>query len=131
MDIVASFSYLKKQLPISADNGQLSITMSYDEFMTVVKLLLRGVTVDEAWYLERYPDVADAVKAGVFKSARSHFIESGYFEDRWPAEPCVDESWYLENNEDVAEGVKSGTIKDALSHFVEHGYQEGRAPTPY
>ena len=40
------------------------------------------ITFDDALYLEMYPDVENAVKAGAIKSARDHFIAHGYFEGR-------------------------------------------------
>ena len=40
--------------------------------------------VDEAWYLETNPDVAEAVKSGRFKSAYDHFMKNGYREGRKP-----------------------------------------------
>jgi hypothetical protein len=131
MNSVASFSSLKKQLPITTNSGRVMVNIPYDDFVEVLKLVLRGVAVDETWYLNRYPDVAEAVNKGVFKSAWHHYVESGYFEDRWPVEPRIDESWYLERYTDVADGIRSGLIKTALAHFVEHGYQEGRAPVEY
>jgi hypothetical protein len=50
--------------------------------MEVIKLLLREVALDEAWYLETYPDVADAVARQAIGSAREHYLNFGYFEGR-------------------------------------------------
>ena len=38
--------------------------------------------LDEAAYLTRHPDVADAAAAGQIGSAREHFVQVGYFEGR-------------------------------------------------
>lgn len=42
--------------------------------------------VDERWYLEHYPDVAESVRKGVVGSAEQHFAEDGYREGRLPYE---------------------------------------------
>lgn len=45
---------------------------------------------DADWYLQAYPDVAEAISMGVFESAHAHFVEHGFFEGRAPiaaAEP--------------------------------------------
>lgn len=40
---------------------------------------------DEAWYLDAYPDVRDAVAAGVFESGRDHWLRFGKTEGRLPS----------------------------------------------
>ncbi len=40
--------------------------------------------LDEAWYLQQYPDVAHAIDMGEIPDALTHFVRSGYKEDRWP-----------------------------------------------
>jgi hypothetical protein len=111
-------------------NGQLKVNNTYDEFLEIVRLLLRSVQVDEEWYLTEYPDIAEAVASGEVKSARNHFIDSGYFEGRMPAPLEIDEAWYLAEYPDVAEGIGRGEIQSALQHYREHGYAEGRLPFP-
>ena len=111
-------------------NGKTKINNSYDDFLEVVKLLLRGAEFDEKWYISRYPDVAEAVSTGLYRSGRQHFIEMGYFEGRRPCNFEVDEKWYLQAYPDVADGVGKGEIKSARQHFNEHGYDEGRLPAP-
>jgi hypothetical protein len=46
-----------------------------------------GVVVDEAWYLERYPDIAEKVRDGTFDSAQDHYLGHGQHEGRLPAAP--------------------------------------------
>ncbi len=93
-----------------------------------LRLLLPAVSVDELWYRRTYPDVAEAIDAGLFKSARDHFVQNGWFEGRRPYEIEVDEDWYLATYDDVAEGVETGEIASATEHFRRHGYREGRLP---
>jgi hypothetical protein len=124
------FNVVRQRLSIVAVGGVLKVDNSYDELLEIFSLLLRGVAVDEEWYLAQYPHLAEAAKAGEVKSARNHFIHSGYFEGRLPCEPQIDEAWYLAEYPDVAEGLKRGEIESVRQHFLEHGYQEGRACAP-
>ena len=131
MTYLPPFARLKERVAISGANGKGRVALSYAEFTSLIKQLLYGVAVDEAWYLGQYPDVAEAVRNGAYRSARHHFIEEGYFEGRRPCEFEVDEAWYIGHYADVAAGVKAGTIASAKEHFRNHGYQEGRRPAEY
>ena len=128
MKYLVPFSKLKNSFRVVSIGGQLKADMNYDELMDVIKTLLQAVAVDEAWYRRAYPDVAEAIDAGVYRSAKHHFADYGYFEGRRPFEPEVDEAWYLQNNPDVQAGVADGSIASPAAHFLEHGYEEGRAP---
>ena len=84
-------------------------------------------SVDSAWYLERYPDVA---AAGV--DPIDHYAAEGHLEGRFPnaaaeidhaLRTSVDSAWYLERYPDVAAaGV------DPIDHYAQVGYLEGRHP---
>jgi hypothetical protein len=102
--------------------------ISQESFVQAVRLLLRGVDVDEDWYVQAYPDIAEAITAGAVKSAKIHFIENGYFEGRLPFELTVDEDWYLATYPDVVEGITRGDFRSAKDHFQNYGYKEGRQP---
>jgi hypothetical protein len=128
MYYIPSFKVIRGRMTVVTVNGKSKINNSYDDFVEVIKLLLRGAAFDEKWYISKYADVAEAVKTGAFKSGRHHFIEVGYFEGRRPREFEVDEKWYLSTYPDVAEGVGKGEIRSAYQHFNEHGYEEGRLP---
>ncbi len=125
---IPPFKVLRGKLSLVTVNGKSKINNSYDELLEIIKLLLGGVSFDEKWYLTKYPDVGEAVAAGVFHSGHHHFVEVGYFEGRYPREFEVDEKWYVATYPDVAEGIKKGKIKSARQHFNEHGYDEGRRP---
>jgi hypothetical protein len=131
MTYVPPFNIVRQRLFITTVDGRGRVNISYQEFLDFIKLMLRGIAVDEAWYLKEYPDVADAIRKSAYTSAKHHFIEEGYFEGRKPAEPTVDVDWYIENNQDVAERIKSGEIASAKEHFALHGYAEGRLPSKY
>jgi len=120
------FKVLKQRLAVAAVRGVPKVNSTYDEILEIISLLLRGVEVDEKWYLTQYPHLATALEEGLIKSARNHFVHSGYFEGRLPGEPEFDEAWYLEQYPDVAEGIARGEIQSARQHFLEYGYEEGR-----
>ncbi len=125
------FAFLKQRYKITAVTDRDRVNLSYADFVEMAKLFLRGVAVDEAWYLNEYPDVAESLKNGVFKSARHHFVENGYLEGRRPCEFSVDAEWYLQRYPDVADGVSTGAINSAEEHFARDGYAEGRLPSEY
>ena len=128
MTYLPPFQQVKELFNISTVKGEVFVTTSYDNFVKAIQLLLAGVAVDEAWYLRRYPDVAEAINGGLDVSAQRHFIENGYFEGRFPAEPSIDEQWYLRQYPDVSESVSRGDFQSALRHFMQEGYREGRLP---
>jgi hypothetical protein len=43
-----------------------------------------AITVNEKWYLQSYPDVADAIRSGTYKSAQAHFDIVGFRDGRLP-----------------------------------------------
>ena len=70
---------------------------------------------DEAWYLDRYPDVA-ALGLG----AAEHYLRIGARLARNPG-PAFDTAYYLGSNVDVANaGI------NPLVHYVRHGRRDGR-----
>ena len=128
MTYVPPFDKVKELFNVNTVKGEVFVTANYDNFIKAIQLLLTGVAVDEAWYLRRYPDVAEAIEAGSAVSAHRHFVENGYFEGRFPAEPSIDEQWYLRQYPDVGESVSRGEFQSALRHFLQEGYREGRLP---
>jgi hypothetical protein len=94
----------------------------------ILRMLMENVYVDEKWYMEPYKDVTDAIQAGIFPSAREHYIRIGYFEDRMPHYIVVNAEWYLTANPDVAEGIRQRLIKSTDEHFQIAGFKEGRLP---
>ncbi len=125
---VPPFETVRRSVEISTVRGQLRVSLSYDEFVRLVKSLVAAIEVDEVWYLERNDDVAGAIARGTVPSAQEHFAGDGYLEGRLPFPITVDEQWYLEQNPDVAEGVHAGSVASAQAHFEESGYREGRRP---
>jgi hypothetical protein len=126
MPYVPPFDIVKQRLHISAADGSLQVTAEYKTFVSIVRDLLRGVPVDEEWYLKRYPDV---IESGM--TAQQHFAEHGYFEGRLPSPLSINEEWYLKTYADVSEQIAAGDMPNALTHFREHGYAEGRLPNAF
>lgn len=83
--------------------------------------------VDSDWYLDRNPDVAQAVAAEDLPSALDHYTLIGLYEGRMPYEVDLDAAAYLKTHRDVAAAVKSGELQGALEHFLSVGFAEGRA----
>jgi hypothetical protein len=126
MTYVPPFNVIKDRVLIEGSNGTLQVHVEYKTFLGIIRDLLRGVSVDEDWYLGRYPDV---VESGM--SAQQHFAEHGYFEGRQPSALSINEEWYLATYSDVAEQIAAGDMPDAITHFRVHGYAEGRLPSAF
>ena len=129
MAIVIPFKTLSERFPDLISGAGLAYGLQ-DQMKTLIRLMLAPVRVDETWYCSKYPDVAHAIRAGVFTSATRHFVDHGYFEGRQPGRMEVDEAWYLRAYPDIAELVDVGEIASATEHFNQHGYDEGRLPVP-
>ena len=127
---IPPFSVIRKEATTATVRGKLRVNMPYESFLSVIRLILATVDVDERWYLGHYDDIATAVRNGVIASGRHHFIEDGYFEGRLPFPIHVNERWYLEQNPDVAKDVKAGRVASGQAHFDADGYREGRLPFP-
>jgi len=127
---VLKANFLRLEGSEAAEGADVSHRLSEETLMAIARQFLQSVAIDEAWYLTTYTDVADAIAEGVFRSARHHFMESGYFEGRLPGELTVDEAWYAQCYPDVADGVEEGYFSSLAQHFHEHGYREGRRPFP-
>jgi hypothetical protein len=127
---IPPFSSIRKEATAATVRGELRVTLPYDSFTNIVRLILATVDVDEAWYLGQYDDIARAVRSGTIVSGRRHFIEDGYFEGRLPFPIKVDEQWYLAQNPDVAQDVRAGRVVSGQVHFDADGYREGRLPFP-
>jgi hypothetical protein len=91
---------------------------------------VRAIHLDEGWYLERYPDVAEAIASGAVADVRGHYTRYGYWENRMPYRILVDEPWYMQAYPDVAAAVAEQAFASGQEHFDLVGYQEGRFPHP-
>ncbi|MBF60030.1 MAG: hypothetical protein CME80_20320 [Halomonas sp.] len=90
---------------------------------------------DEAFYVSRYTDVAEAITQGVFANARAHFQQYGRSEGRQAGSEgngrdnlVFDEAFYLSQHMDVAAAVNQGGFASGYAHYVQYGEREGRDP---
>lgn len=128
MKYLPPFEVIRRSVEIATVRGELRVSLSYDDFIKLIRSMISSVDVDEAWYNEQYEDIGGAVKAGVLQTAKQHFVDDGYFEGRWPFPIKVDEAWYLQQYPDVADCIRRGVVASAQVHFEEDGYREGRLP---
>ncbi len=93
MNYLPPFEAIKAFITFAALKGELTVSATYEQFTVMIRTLLQGIEVDEAWYLKQYPDVEDAIRKGAVASAKDHFLNNGYFEGRLPFQINVDEKW--------------------------------------
>ena len=128
MKYLPPFELIRRSIEISTVRGELRVNLSYENFVDILRTMIRGVEVDEAWYARTYEDIGNAVKGGALRSSKQHFVDDGYFEGRLPFPIRVDERWYLTQNPDVADSIRKGAVESAQEHFIKDGYREGRLP---
>ena len=93
-----------------------------------IKTLPATSAFDEQAYLLFNPDVAAAVKAGVYETGHDHWVKFGYAEKGRLEINLVDEAFYLRENPDVAAAVQAGNFASGRQHWEMYGRTEGRAP---
>ncbi len=78
---------------------------------------------DEAFYLERYQDIAEAVAGGGLPSGAYHYQHFGFREER---EPCaVDKAWYCQTYPIAAVELGQGDAFDPVDHWITLGRERG------
>ncbi|MGE0225715.1 MAG: hypothetical protein AB7S57_20765 [Acetobacteraceae bacterium] len=128
MKYLPPFDLIRRSVEISTVRGELRVNMSYEDFIAILRKMISGVDVDQTWYTTTYEDIGKAIRDGVIRSAKQHFVDDGYFEGRLPFPIRVDEAWYMQQYPDVADSVRKGILRSAQGHFDEDGYREGRLP---
>ena len=128
MKYLPPFELIRRAVEISTVRGELRVSMSYEDFVNMLKTIIAGIEVDEEWYAAAYPDIGQAIRDGRIPSAKQHFVDDGYFEGRLPFAVPVQEAWYLEKYPDVADYLRRGMLESAQKHFDDDGYREGRLP---
>lgn len=120
-----SFGYLRSE---TRDQNNRFVRVEENRLRDMLRALLRDVEVDEKWYMDFNSDVRAASKQGKVASARDHYIDSGYFEDRFPRPMKVDTEWYLRTYPDIVDAIKAKRFASAQEHFERYGFKEGRKP---
>lgn len=120
--VLPSIYKLLKYTGVKNWDKQRTIIADKDVLFDWIRTIIQREPFDEEWYLETYPDIWDAVKAGKIRSGRQHYIETGYFEGRLPGLFGFKVENYLELNPDLRHLSK----EKALQHFLYSGYHENR-----
>ena len=98
----------------------------------LLRLMLQTIAAtlpfSEDFYMETYPDLAEAYAAGKIPNLRQHFLDSGYLEGRIGSPPDVDEGYYLGAYKDVGKAVNAGDVANGAEHYMRAGAAEGRVP---
>lgn len=110
---------------LNGASAQVSVT----GLRFLIAEIVKQMTVDDRWYLERYPDVHAAVLAGDVASAREHFETTGFLEGRLPRPLSFDPVFYYEKYADLAGAFEKDDTEGLRRHFETTGYFEGRAGT--
>ncbi|MBD2257275.1 hypothetical protein [Pseudanabaena sp. FACHB-2040] len=104
-----------------------------NQFLTALREFDLSLCFDGTKYIKAYPDVIEAIEAGVFASAYQHWIQCGIEEDRkafWSDKfdlpSSFNEAEYFNTYPDVAEIVRAGLMVSGHQHWVRHGKEEGR-----
>jgi O-antigen biosynthesis protein len=88
-----------------------------------------NVFFDEAWYLRRYPDVSEAIRAGHFASGFDHYCRSG--QDTRSPHWLFNLDFYQSEWPDLtAAALREGGFANTYDHFLRVGSGEGRLGHP-
>ena len=64
MRYVPPFDLIRRSVEISTVKGELRVNVSYEEFIRILKMMIAGVEVNDAWYTRAYEDIGKAIKDG-------------------------------------------------------------------
>lgn len=109
-------------------NGRSKIAIDARLLRGLLQALAARVPFSGEFYLQAYPDIAEAHAAGNITDPHRHFVEAGYMEGRFGAPPAVDEAFYTSYYKDVGQAVARGDIASAAEHYLRQGAAEGRLP---
>ena len=104
-----------------------TVTLPTQALLHLVAEAFARTEVQEAWYLDRYPDVHAALLAGRTQSATAHFRRAGYREGRLPAPLPFDAGFYFDTYKDLAAAFDRTDVQALRHHYETRGYLEGRA----
>jgi len=82
---------------------------------------------NETTYLQKNPDVAQAVASGIIPNGFEHWVKFGFLEKRTP-QISFNEQFYLDANPQVAAAVANGSFSSGFEHYARFGAAEGRSP---
>jgi GT2 family glycosyltransferase len=85
---------------------------------------------DPVWYLQTYPQVAEAIAAGRFTCALEHYLCNDSPRDFDPS-PDFSEAFYTSVHVDVIGPIAAGQFRNGFDHFIQFGVFECRKPAPW
>ncbi len=122
------FRQVLASLGLTAQSLQAeTVTVPVSQLLRLVAEAFAAADVDEAWYIDRYPDVHAAILAGRTPSATAHFRAAGYREGRLPHPLPFDPDFYFATYTDLAAAFERTDYKGLQHHYETRGYLEGRA----
>jgi hypothetical protein len=128
---LTSFAALMNQKVVVLSSESDYVAVEQHFFDECLRPLISRIVLDEDWYLERYPDVGQAIMKNIVKNAKDHYERFGYFEHRLPYLIQVQEVWYCEQYADVKDAIANRAFASGQSHFEMNGFREGRMPHPH
>lgn len=91
--------------------------------------LRTSIYFDPIWYLDRYPQVAAGVAAGLWTCALHHYLCNDTPTAFDPLE-SFSEAHYLNRDPGLAEVIASRHFRNGYMHFLQFGARELRSPSP-
>lgn len=82
---------------------------------------------DPKWYLEQYPNVADAIDNELYLNPLHHYLTNGD-PQAFDPNPWFSETDYARRYPDVAAIVANGGFRNTYEHFIRFGSREMRVP---
>jgi hypothetical protein len=105
-----------------------ALRINRERLRALIQASVARAPFSDEFYLQTYPDIAEAHAAGTIPDLHRHYVESGFFEGRCGAPPPVDEAFYTTYYKDVGQAVTRGDIASATEHYLRQGVAEGRVP---
>ena len=126
--IILSYASLINSKIVSPSPRPQYLLVEKNFFQSCMRNMIEQIPMNEAWYIEKYPDIAEGINKNLISSAREHYVTFGYFENRIPFPIAVDGPWYLKQYPDVDQAVQRKEFESAQDHFEIVGFGEGRFP---
>ncbi len=83
---------------------------------------------DPDWYVQRYPEVAQAIAAKRWKSALHHYLGNDTPTAFDPLE-SFSEAWYLLHDSGLKTAIEARSFRNGYMHFLRFGARELRSPS--
>ncbi|WP_182040622.1 glycosyltransferase family protein [Bombella mellum] len=117
---------LGRDIPFDPSRGAFSQYLSLEN--PAMGTVRTSWYFDPAWYLEKYPEVAELLETGQFIGPLHHYLACEE-PTRYSPSPYFDEDYYLTQYPDVADAVAKGLFRNGYIHFVRAGIGEQRNPS--